>query len=350
LFTILGWTAIPSRATTLEGAWRLTDPASSDDKIAAHVFTLRPDGVAVLSGDAEQIPDGTIRIGLYDPLDPMLVNATLAVSLPGDLRLLWLLASEQERTRLRGMASVLLIGLSDSLVATMQAPEFVADYRPQFARIAEAALTAAWQDRRIQAAWAQLLLAYEPIMREVATRELRPIVVSHFDGVAYRLMRANFVRLLLPLSGEWDLEPAEQAIQETIADVRARDIPEHTLERLLAPLEARQFLEVFANVIGDNLAHDPGLVDLVARMATDTRFRPALALAAGPAGDLARSALQLVVSLHGSTDLNLVASFVFHVMAAGQTERVVVLMSDRQHRDIAAMDPGVARLLRMARR
>lgn len=349
LFAVLGWSVLPSRATTGAGIWRLNDPVNDGAGIGASVFALRPDGIAVLFGEARQSADGVIRVALYDRLDPILVSATQAISLPGDLRLLWLLASEGERQRLREMASALTIGASDAAFAILQSPEFAADYRPRLLDAIQSALMVAWENARTQDAWAQVLQACEPLLREVAMRELRPIVASRFEGVASRLLRANVAKLI-PLFGtkEWDLEVAEQAVQDTIAEVHGRGIPERALVRLFALREVRLFLEVFLGATGDGLLHNPALIDLVARVSTDSRFRPALALVADPAAVLARTAPRLMVSLHDSTDLNLVASFVIHTMAAGRSDRVVVLMSDAQYREIAAIDPGVGRHLRLA--
>jgi hypothetical protein len=123
---------------------------------------------------------------------------------------------------------------------------------------------------------------------------------------------------------------------------------EHALERLFTLWEARHFLQVFLETTGEGLTRNPALLDLVARMSTDIRFRPALTHVADPVAILARTAPRLMVSLHDSTDLNLVASSVIHTMAAGRTDRVVVLMSDAQYREIDAIDPGVARQLRLA--
>jgi hypothetical protein len=350
LFAVVGWSVLPSRAATQAGAWRLRDPVADTSGIGVPVFALRQDGIAVLFGEANRTADGVIHLALYNRLDPILADTTQAVSLPGDLRLLWLLASEGERQRLREMASRLAIGLSDTAFAVLQAPEFAAEYRPRLLDIAQSALLAAWEDARAQAAWEQLLQACEPLLREVVTRELRPIVASRFEGVAARLLSANAGRLI-PLigGGNWDLEAVEQAVQASIAEAREEAIPQHALLRFLALHEARQFLQVFLAVAGDRLVHNPALIDLLARVVTDTRFRPALVFAATPAAVLGRAAPRLMVSLHGSTDLNLVASFVIHTMAAGRTDRVIVLMSAAQYREIAAIDPGVARPLELAR-
>lgn len=85
---------------------------------------------------------------------------------------------------------------------------------------------AGWRNARTQEAWARLMQACEPLLREIAVRELRPIVTSRFEGVASHLLRANLGKLI-PLfgSGEWDLEAVEQAIQASIAEARERAIP-----------------------------------------------------------------------------------------------------------------------------
>jgi hypothetical protein len=348
VFAILGWSVLPVRAI---GALTLNDPGDSAATVGAPVFALRLDGIATLFGEAVQGPDGRIEVTFYDKTDPILLSATQAVSLPGDFRLLWLLASENERRQLREMVSATIIGASDTASAILQSPDFASDYRPRLVDVIQAAMLASWQSTRTQQAWAELLQACEPPLRDVVVREVRPIVASRFDGVPSRLLYDNLGKLI-PLfgSGDWDLDAVEQAIQSTLIEAQGRGIPERTLRRLLGLQEVRRFLQIFLAATSDQLVHDPALPDLVARLSTDARFRPALAHVAEPAAMLARAAPRLMVSLHGSTDLNLVASFVIHTLAAGRTDRVIVLMSDAQLREIDAIDPGVVRQLRLAAR
>jgi hypothetical protein len=346
VFAILGWSVLPMRAT---GGLTLKDPTGDTDHIGVPVFALHQDGVATLFGEAMHAADGGIQVTLYDKTDPILLSATQAISLPGDLRLLWLLASEDERRQLRDMLSAMIIGASDTAFAILQSPDFASDYRPSLVDAIQSAMLAAWQGARTQKAWTELLQACEPPLREVAVREIRPIVARRFDGVPSRLLYDNLGRFIPVFgSGQWDLDAAEQAIQASIAEVRGRGIPERALQRLFMLREVRQFLQIFLATTITQLMHDPVLPTLVARLSTDTRFRPALAHIADPAAMLARTAPRLMVSLHGSTDLNLVASHVIHTMAAGRTDRVIVLMSDAQYHEIDAIDPGVARQLRLA--
>ncbi len=346
VFTLLGWSVLPVRAT---GALRLTDPMGTANHIGTPVFALRPNGVAVLFGEATHAGDGGIEVALYDRTDPVLLNATQAISLPGDLRLLWLLASEDERRQLRAMASAMIVGASDTAVSILQSPEFVADYRPSLLNAIQSAMLAAWYDARAQDAWATLVQACEPSLREMVVHEIRPIVASRFEGVPVRMLHDNLGKLIPVFGGgAWDLDAAEQAMQASIAEARARGIPERALQHLAALPEVRAFLQIFLTTAGERLMRDPVLPALLARLSTDARFRPALAHIIDPGAMLARTAPRLMVSLHGSTDLNLVASFVIHTMAAGRTDRVIVLMSDAQYREIDAIDPGVARPLRLA--
>ena len=366
LFVALGWSAMPLGAALRPSTGLLVDPLvdqAADDPacgVAAAVFALRADGTAVRFGDARtddpagsgatsghDAACGAIRLKLYDPLDPLLEDATEAVSLPGDARLLWLLASDDERRRLRAMAADLAAGLSESAVTILRSPEFVADYRDRLTEIVQSALLRAWRDTRTETAWTELLAACDPLLREVAQRELRPIAARHFDGIAARLLQANAITLIDVFHDrDWDAAPVEQALKAMAAELRDREIPERTAAKLLGAPEATHFLRVVLGVAGDTLLHSQDLIDLLARAAVDPRFRPALSAAMGPAGRLARTAPKLLLALHGSTDLNLVAPFVIRAMVGGRQDRVVVLMSAAQRREIEAVDAGAMRRLR----
>jgi hypothetical protein len=72
----------------------------------------------------------------------------------------------------------------------------------------------------------------------------------------------------------------------------------------------------------------------------DDRFRPYLNVASAKAMDLARIAPRLLVSLHGSTDLNPVASFVIRTLVSARSDRAVVFMSPAQRDELEALDPA----------
>ena len=74
-------------------------------------------------------------------------------------------------------------------------------------------------------------------------------------------------------------------------------------------------------------------------MIFDDRFRPYLNDAYGRVMDIARIGPRLLVSLHGSTDLNPVAAFVVRTLVAARADRVVVFMSPAQRDELMALDP-----------
>jgi hypothetical protein len=100
------------------------------------------------------------------------------------------------------------------------------------------------------------------------------------------------------------------------------------------------FLRVFLDAMAGALAHDTALKDLVGEMVFDDRFRPYLNIASAKAMDLARIAPRLLVSLHGSTDLNPVASFVIRTLVSARSDRAVVFMSPAQRDELEALDPA----------
>jgi hypothetical protein len=346
LFLGLGWSSLPSDLAGKPAALRLEDQRRDTTGIVTPVFVLRQDGAAVRFGDAEQETSGIVRVGLYDPLDPLLARATVAVSLPADGRLLWLLASPEERQTLREKASALVLGLTASAAEITRSEAFRSDYREPLLQILRDALQAAWVASRDGGAWRDLLRGYEPILRAVSSRDLRPILERNFQGVALRMFKANTLAMIDPFHERvWNMAPVEQALRDTVEEIRDRDIPEQTASRLLDSPQTAAFLRVFAGVASDRLAHDPALQSLIARMVYDTRFRPALQPAIDGLLDLGRAAPRLLISLHGSTDLNLAAAAALRTTLSGRPDRVVVFMTPGQHAELMALDGAIVHTL-----
>jgi hypothetical protein len=345
-FTGLGWSALPSDLSGAKTALRLEDPTQNGTGIATPVFLLRSDGAAVRFGDAAVQAGGIVRVGLYDPLDPRLTQATVAVSLPADGRLLWLLAAPDERQTLRDKASAVILGLVGSAAEITRSPAFETDYREPLMQILHDAVQAAWTASRDNGAWQGLLRSYEPVLRTVSSRDLRPIIERNFRGVALRMLKANTLTMLDPFHDhEWNMEPVEQALRESIDEIRDRDIPEQTAVRLLEMPQTAEFLRGFTGVAITRLAHDAALQDLIAQMVYDLRFRSAIQPAIDGLVDLGRTAPRLLVSLHGSTDLNLVAAAALRATISGRRDRTVVFMSPRQRDELMALDPAVVHIL-----
>jgi hypothetical protein len=341
VFGVLGWSALPRDVTATSAALVVRDPAANGAGIGPAVFVLRDNGTAVRFGNAALVAGGAIRVGFYDPLDPLLGHATEAVSLPGDPRLLWLLASPAERQALRDGTADLALALSQSSFAVLRSPEFVNDYRDRLVQLLRADLETAWQTTRKSGAWQDLMRGYEPILRDTASRDLRPVIESHFRGVPMRMLRANALQMIDPFhAAEWNLLPVEDALQAAIQEIREREVPERTASRLLQAPPTAAFLRVFLDAMAGALAHDTALKDLVGEMVFDDRFRPYLNIASAKAMDLARIAPRLLVSLHGSTDLNPVASFVIRTLVSARSDRAVVFMSPAQRDELEALDPA----------
>jgi hypothetical protein len=230
--------------------------------------------------------------------------------------------------------------------AVLRSPEFMTEYRDRFVQFLRADLESAWRNTRKSGAWQDLLRGYEPILRDTASRDLRPIIESHFRGVPMRLLRANALQIIDPFhDADWNMAPVEDALQAAIQEIRDREIPERAAGRLLQAPPTIAFLRVFVDAMVRELAQDTALRELVGEMVFDNRFRPYLNDATERAMDLARIAPRLLVSLHGSTDLNPVASFVIRTLVSGHQDRVVVFMSPAQRDELMTLDPASIRPL-----
>ena len=346
LLSLVGWSALPQRLSNGPESLHLTDPRQSADTIAGAVFALREDGTAVRFGNAESAPGGVILVGLYNPLDRLVGVATEAVSLPADQRLLWLLASPAEREALREQASALVLSVSAAFVDIIRSPEFNAGYRDRFTTVVRAAMQEAWKATEDRGAWQALLHSYEPILRNVIGRDIRPIVEQHFRAVPLRMLRANALPLIDPfLDRPWDMQPVEDALREAITDIRDRGVAERTVMDLMDSPSTIEFLRVFQTALIGQLARSQAVQGLIAEMAFDPKLRPYLAEVSEHANALARSAPRLLVSLHGSADINLIAATVIRTVVSGRNDRVVVFMSPAQRDEISELDRSALHVL-----
>ena len=346
LLVSVGWSSLPGGLADSSASVRLADPRSGSSSLTTAVFALREDGTAVRFGNADRAPDGTIRIGLYNPLDRLIGIATEPVSLPADPRLLWLLASPAERQGLSEQSSALVVAVSSAIGDILRSPEFNAAYRDRFVAVLQSCMQEAWQVDQVTAAWQTLLRSYEPILRDVIARDIRPIVERHFRAVPMRMLRANALPLLDPFTERsWDMQPVEDALREAIINIRDRGVPERAMMELMDSPATVDFLKVFQTVLVGRLARSKALSGLVGEMAFDPRLRPYLTEVTGRANELARSAPRLLVSLHGSTDMNLVAATVIRAMFGGRPDRVVVFMSPAQRDEITELDRAAVHVL-----
>ncbi len=346
VFVAFGVSALPSDLTSTAGSTTLRDPSGAIDGIGAPVFALRDSGLAVRFGNAAGTRDGLIRIGFYDALDPLLARATEPVSLPADPRLLWLLASPDERQSLRDATAELAHALPQTALEMLHSPEFTGLYRDRLEQRLRNDLDAAWQATHNNGAWQDLLRGYEPILRDAASRELRPIMESRFQSVPMRMLRANALQLIDPFHDpHWNMAPVEDALQAALQEVQERGLAERTVARLLASPRTADFIQSFTDAMAGEVLHDGSLRDLVSQLVSDERLRPYLNNLIERAMGLARVAPRLLVSLHGSTDLNPVASIIIRTLVSGRSDRVVVFMSPAQRDEMMARDPAAVRPL-----
>ena len=344
VFVVLGLSALPRNFAGSANAVTLLDPTGGG--AGSPVFVLRDNGLAVRFGDAVTVGRGAIRIGFYDPLDPLLARATEPVSLPADPRLLWLLASPEERQSIHEAFDALSRALPQTALAMLHSPEFTGYYRDRLVQRLRTDLDAAWRTTRETGAWDELLRGYEPILRDAASRQLRPIIENRFHGVPMRMLRTNALQLLDPFhETHWNMTPVEDALQAAFQEVQERGLPERTVGRLLEAPATADYLHAYVNALADELARDAVLRNLIGEMVFDERFRPYLNDVTIRAEDLARVAPRLLISLHGSTDLNPVASFIIRTLVSGHSERVVVFMSPAQRDAMLALDPDSVRPL-----
>ncbi len=359
----IGLSCLPHRPTLRPSAIELVDPAASASTqatfapapalgtFAPHtfvpaVFALRDNGAAVRFAHADSVPDGSVRIGFYDPLDPLLVFATEPVSLPADARLLWLLAAPAERAAIRERSSAFAGALASDGRGILTSPEFRDLYRDRFQAVFQAAARDAWATTLNSQAWRDLTQGMEPALREMMKREVRPVLERRFRGVAGQMLRANALAMIDPFTDRpWNTEPIEDALRASFQELRERGVAERAIAHLLDQPRAAAVPGVFQDEMVRRLVRDDTLTRLISEMMFDERLRPLAQDSTARANDLLRTAPRLLVSLRGGQELNLVAATVIRATIGGRGDRVVVFMSPGQRDDLTALDRAVVRPL-----
>ena len=339
LFLSAGWAALPTRNAPATWTYWLQDPAAAAEGETMPVFIMRADRSTLRAGQASLKADGRIDVTLYDPSDPRLIQGSEGLLFSADLRVLWLLASADERAQLQRGLEKLGRGLRDAVDAVLRSPEFNEDYRNLLKEIGRDTIEAAWHDPRTRSAYDELVRSAEPVLREAVGRDLKAIVMKRAEPMLWDMLSANVGTLLNVFhTHNWDLTPVEQALEAIQRDVRERALVEKTAQRILDGWQAKAFLQTFAGNVVDAVARDPRLKDVLGRLFTDQRLGPYLTAASQPAGELARLTPNVLFGVHPHSDLNALAAYTFRGFVTGRPGQLIILMSAHHREEILRLD------------
>ncbi|SMH35461.1 hypothetical protein [Azospirillum agricola] len=351
LFTAAGLSALPLRGAPPS---LFFTPAVPDPLPALSggipVLTLRADRTTIRSGyatrEATDQPGGRLRVTLYDPYEPLLAQASEGVLFSADLRTLWMLATDEERTRLREGFTELAQSLRRSADAILHSPEFNADYRPALQEAARNAIEAAWRSPRTRAAYDEMMRGAEPVLRDTALREIRPILLRRVDGLIWDTVQANIGTVLDVFNARpWNTAPIEQALEGALRDIRDQGVMERMVASIFETRQTKAFLQVFAGTTMDMLAADRTVENTLVRLATDPRMTAYLTPMAQPANALSLAAPRILFGVRDGSDLNAMAAYTFNGLIAGRPGPVVILMSPQQRDEMLRLDSRAPKLL-----
>lgn len=348
LFLAAGWATLPTRGAPPTWVYRLPDPGGIlSDGEEMPVFIMRPDRSTLRAGLARAKADGRIDVSLYDPSDPRLIQGSEGVLFNGDLRVLWLLASDAERKQLQAGLEALGHGFREAVDAVLGSPEFNDDYRNLLKDIGRETIEAAWHDPETRAAYDELLRSAEPVLRDVVGRDLKGIVLKRAEPLVWDMLSANVGTLLnvFQSSSSWDVSPLEQAMEAIQRDVRERGLIEKTGQRILDSWQAKAFVQTFAGNVVDAVARDGRIKDVLGRMLTDQRLSPYLTPLSKPAGELARLTPNVLFGVHPQSDLNAIAAYTFRGFVTGRPGQLIILMSAQHREEMLRLDRYSPRLL-----
>ncbi|MCW2249376.1 hypothetical protein M2352_005036 [Azospirillum fermentarium] len=340
LFLSAGRATLPTRAQPPSLGYRVPETAAAVAEASGlPVFLLQANHATLRSGTARIGAGGAVDITLYDPSDPRLIHGSEAVLFNTDLRVLWLLATDEERTALREGLQTVGRGLRDAVEAVLRSPEFTGAYRDELKDIGRQIIEDAWRAPATRAAYDEMIRSTEPLLHEAAGREVKAIVVKQIEPMVWNLISANMgVALDVFHSQPWDFSPVEHAMDAIQREVRERNVLQRALQQVLDSWQAKAFLQTVAGAVMDAAADNPRLRDVAGRMVNDPRLGTYFAPVSGPVADLARLAPNILFGVQPGVDLNALAAFTFQGFISGRPGQFIVLMSPQQREDILRLD------------
>ncbi|PWC31251.1 hypothetical protein [Azospirillum sp. TSO35-2] len=347
LFLAAGWATVPTRGASPTITFQVRDPGDiAPGGEPVPVFLMRSDRSTLRAGTAHGRPDGKIGVTLFDPADPRLIQSSEAVLLNADIRVLWLLASDEERAELwRGVQAVGR-GLREAIDTVLASPEFVNDYRNDLTDIGRQAIEDAWRAPETRAAYDEFLRSAEPMLHDLIGRDLKGIVLKRVEPMIWDLIGANMGAMVdVFRSKPWDLSPIDQTIESIQREVRDRGVLEKTAQRLFESWQAKAFLQTFAGAVMDAVARDTRVRDVLGRLVTDPRLSASLTPLAKPVGELGRLAPNVLFGVHPHADLNAIAAYTFRGLLTGEGGQLIILMSAQQREAMLRLDQFAPRPL-----
>ena len=348
LFLSAGWSTLPTRHAAATVSYELAAPLDgmASGSLTLPVFLMQPDHSTLRCGTALLQRDGRVDITLFDPSDPRLIQGSEALLFNTEFRVLWLLATDEERTQLwRGFEEVGR-GLRTAIDAILQSPEFTGEYHNELQEIGRMAIEEAWRAPSTRATYEDFMRSAEPMLQDTVGRDLKAIALKQAEPLVWNLIGANVGAVMDPFSSQsWDLSPVDQAIEAILREARERGLVQRAVQRLAESWQAKAFLKTFAGNVVDALAHQPRLREVAGRMVNDPRLGAYLKPVAGPAADLARLAPDLLFGVQAGADLNALAAHTFQGFLTGRGGPFIVLMGARQREEILRLDRYSPRIL-----
>ncbi len=346
-----GWIGIATSLAlillvTVAGARTLPMLGSEATKI--HLKTASPQGeisdqlpVFALGGavQAEQVgqakihPDKGVTVSLYRDIEVGAIQSLPPLLLKVDLRLLWAIASEENRIQLRANIK----GLGDRLMANLEAiaasPEFEVTYRPALQAILQDAAEQALDDPRVKEALEQVI--------DVLGDRFDDDFLSDYAGIIAKQSAAALIELskLVPglmtdlLTGksiDWTVLKGEVA---RLLDSReGRALVTARLREVLTSEASATLAGAFGRAMLARMADDPRLASSLNAMAAEAAFEGYFRdLEVASLGALKESA-RVLAGVEGSGRLHPMAAAVLRGLLFEEGDWIVVFVTPERLR------------------
>ena len=333
LVTLAGARTLPllnAEETTihLEAALPKGEPAE-----ALPVFAVGGAVQAEQVGRAKVYPDSRVTVSLYRDVEAGAIQSLPPVLLKVDLRLLWAIASEENRIQLRAN----LKGLGDRLMATLEAvaasPEFEEIYRPALQAILQDAAEQALDDPRVKEALESVI--------DVLGDRFDDDFLSDYAGIIAKQSAAALIELSKLVPGLMtDLLTGKSIDWAILKDEVARLLDSREGRALVVA----RLREVLTSEASATLAGAFGR-SVLARMAEDQRLAASLNAIAAEAAfdghfreleaaslDALKDSARILAGVEGSQRLHPLAAAVLRGLLFDQGDWIVVFVTPERLR------------------
>lgn len=329
--------------------WQLPAGAAAPAAATLPVFCMPPARVALPTvalhcGLARRLAGRTLAFTPYRAAAP--AGRVIPVLTTADIGLLWALADDGGKARVRASAAGLAQQLAAAVRDLTRSPAWQQDYRAPVGHLLDRLAAAAWARPGTQAAFQALVAAIEPLVAGRVADQIGPAVAPYVANAMWTVLEANSTRVFaLIRGGRPDLGPLSAAFVAALHDPAVQHVLGRLGPDILALPQTELLGEQLLTDFVDLAEHDPETFDLAARIATDRRLGQPFGHLRDDAGAFLRQTGQVMWGLGGARPLNALAGEALKATLMGTAQPLVLLLDPDDAAALVRLLPGDTVLL-----